>query len=199
MPSRARALASGPASIARGDELLGELERVRLRFGVVPADEGVLVRTARLRRGPRLRGSGEPATTGRLELRWIRSASDSASRRREDAVLRETKLGRDGEHRRRADGSEQPRASRARHPRCREDDEVGAAEPTFRRTRDLDLERGRVPRSASREPMTTSTPGLARRTCERAAERPVPPTTATRRTPPPARPRRAAAPPRGRA
>ena len=97
-PSRARALASGPASSARpGCQPFGELEAERLRVGVVTADERVLLGWmvgAEAPCGQRVQ-SGENRTS---ELRLDALCQRLRVGRWEHADLREAELGRDREH-----------------------------------------------------------------------------------------------------
>ena len=151
MPSSARALASGPASIARPDgDRARELEHERLRVGVVAADERVLLRRLLAAEVATRRASGGPRSRARRRSSWIRCAIEVASVVGNTPPLRERELRGDGEHGRRADRVAQlaGRLDRAVGLR-REHDEVGAAGRILVR-RAVDAELGARPRARAR-------------------------------------------------
>ena len=128
IPSSARALASGPrVDGSAGDEAGGEVERERLRLGVVAADERVLVR----------RLVGEARCGERVEAgddRAIQLGADSLCDRgrfrgRLHSAGPEAELGADREHRRSADRAAQLAGGLDRGLRLdREQHEVDAAD-----------------------------------------------------------------------
>ena len=185
---RARARERAGVERAARGEPLGELERQRLRVGVVAADEGVLVGRLVAAEASRRRASAARRATGPSSSAWIALRERRRVLGGEDAVRGEAKLGRDREHRRRADRAREARA------RCR-----ARRRPSSRGRRD------RPARTASSfvAPSTPSSCAAAAARCRvaradhdlvprrrEAASRsampngPVPPTIATRTRPP---------------
>src|SRR5579871_5258816 len=100
---------------AAGHRFGGELERERLRVGVVPADEGVLVRAS----------GGELRRRERLETRDDRAGDELLRPFREGQLLGGAKVTRNAEHRRRADRAGESRGGIERYRGVRrEDDEL---------------------------------------------------------------------------
>ena len=173
-PSRARALASGPASSARPEVSCAASSSAScLRVCVVAADERILVRRlirAEARGGERVQARDDR----RVELGLDSLGERDGFRGRKDAVLREAELGRDGEHRRRADRPSQLAGRVERRLGVDgEDDEVGVvARLGVRRPRAVELEPPpppRAPRHASRRrPRAPTREGVWRAPCRTA-------------------------------
>ena len=200
MPSSARALASGPQSTARPETSLpASSSASSFAAASSPQTKRVLLRRrlGEVRGGERV----QPGDDGRVELVLDPLRDRRRLRRRLHAARPEGELGADREHRRRADRLAQ--VARRVHRRVRLDREAARGRRRGRRRRcSRPRRRGRSAasraRSASREPITISTPASTSRFATACPKLPVPPTTATFMPLLRARSRRAGATRRGR-
>ena len=181
MPSSARALASGPQSTARpATSLPARSSASCFATCVVAADERVLVgrRLGEVRGGERVQAGGD----GRVELVLDPLRDRGRLGRRLDAAGAEGELGADREDGRRADRLAQLAGGLDRGVGLDGEERRGRRRGRRRRSPRPSAPSGSAAsraRSASREPITTSTPASTSRFATACPKLPVPPTTAT--------------------